>query len=68
MANVILIEKGDDMKYRATIRGAHRATAIGDTQKETAEAAKKIHPDAKLLGERQRNTDRGSRDKWRRIY
>jgi len=68
MSKIIFVERGDDDQYRATIKGAERATAVGSTQKEAAEAAQAIHPDAKILAERQRKTDQGGRDKWRRFY
>lgn len=42
--------------------------ARGDTQAETASKAHKMRPDDPILGERQRETNKGSRDKWRRMY
>lgn len=67
MADIFFIERGDDQKYRATQKGANRASVVGDTQKEVGEAAKKMHPDATFLAERQRETDKGGRDKWRKF-
>jgi hypothetical protein len=45
-----------------------RVIAEGDTQRQAAERAHRKKPDDPILAERVRNTEGGSRDKWRRIY
>jgi hypothetical protein len=45
-----------------------RTIATGNTQEEAAERAHRIRPEDPVLAERVRNTGRGHRDKWRRIY
>jgi hypothetical protein len=45
-----------------------KVIAEGDTQIEAAKRARRKRPDDPILGERVRNTERGSRDKWRRLY
>ena len=40
----------------------------GDTQEEAAKRARRKKPDDPILAERVRNTEGGSRDKWRRLY
>jgi hypothetical protein len=62
----IYVEREDDGKYVAFQN--KRIIATGDTQAETADRAHEIRPDDPVLGERQRMTKGGSRDKWRRIY
>lgn len=56
-------EEGD---YAIRKSGAERASDICDTQAEAIERAGEIDPHAAILVERVRNTDRGSRDKWRK--
>jgi len=46
--------------------GAPRASATEPTQAEAIERARDMEPNAAILVERVRNTDRGSRDKWRK--
>jgi len=46
--------------------GADRASGREDTQAEAIERARDIDPNAAILVERVRNTDRGGRDKWRK--
>jgi hypothetical protein len=45
-----------------------KVIATGDTQAEAAARAHRKHPEDPILAERVRDTSRGSRDKWRRIY
>ena len=45
-----------------------RVIASGKTQAEAALNAHRKRPDDPVLAERIRNTNRGSRDKWRRMY
>ena len=46
--------------------GADRASGREDTQAEAIQRAREIDPNAAILVERVRNTDRGGRDKWRK--
>jgi hypothetical protein len=46
--------------------GAPRASGTEPTQAEAIERAREIDPNAAILVERVRNTERGSRDKWRK--
>ena len=46
--------------------GAPRASATEPTQAEAIERARDMEPNAAILVGRVRNTDRGSRDKWRK--
>jgi hypothetical protein len=46
--------------------GADRASGREDTQAEAIDRAREIDPNAAILVERVRNTDRGGRDKWRK--
>jgi len=46
--------------------GADRISDREPTQADAIERAREIDPNAAILVERVRNTDRGGRDKWRR--
>ena len=61
------IERIDDGKYAATKGGADRASAVRDTQSEAIERAREIDSEAPIHVERVRNTDQGSRDRWRKL-
>jgi hypothetical protein len=61
----IFVEREDD-GYVA--RQNKRVIAKGDTQAETIARARRAEPDDPVLAERVRDTTRGSRDKWRRVY
>ncbi len=56
-------EEGD---YAVRKPGSERASDVCDTQAEAIDRAHEIDPGAAVLVERVRNTDRGSRDKWRK--
>jgi hypothetical protein len=56
-------EEGD---YAIRRPGSKKASDICDTQAGAIERAEEIDPNAAILVERVRNTDRGSRDKWRK--
>jgi hypothetical protein len=60
------IERTDDGDYSAKKGGARRASALETTQREALERAREIDPEAPIHVERVRDTDRGSRDKWRK--
>lgn len=57
-------EKEDDFAIRR--RGSERASDVCETQAEAIERAREIDPNATILVERVRNTNVGSRDKWRK--
>ena len=63
MANVY-IERLEDGRYAVRERGKPPITTA-KTQAEAIAAAHRIFPDVNLDIERVRDTDRGSRDKWR---
>ena len=56
-------EEGD---YAIRKPGSKKASGVCDTQAEAIDRASEIDPNAAILVERVRNTDRGSRDKWRK--
>jgi hypothetical protein len=60
------IEQTEDGRYSAKKGGAARASAIENTQADAIARAKQIDPNAPIHVERVRDTDRGSRDKWRK--
>lgn len=60
------IERRDDGEYAVRRGGAKRASAIEDTQAEAIERARRMDPGAPIHVERVRNTNVGSRDKWRK--
>ena len=62
----IFIERGEDGKYRATKEGAERASIVADTQNEVIDECRRMYPELHPDVERQRDTERGSRDKWRK--
>jgi uncharacterized protein DUF2188 len=56
-------EQGD---YAIRRPGSKKASDVCDTQAEAIDRANEIDPSAAVLVERVRNTNRGSRDKWRK--
>jgi hypothetical protein len=62
----IFVERQDDGTYKASQN--HRTVAKGETQEQAAARAHRKRPEDPVLAERVRDTNRGSRDKWRRIY
>jgi hypothetical protein len=56
-------QEGD---YAIRKPGSTKASDVCDTQAEAIERAGEINPNAAILVERVRNTNRGSRDKWRK--
>lgn len=60
------VERTDSGDYAVRRGGAQRASAIEDTQAEAIARARQIDPSAPIHVERVRNTDKGSRDKWRK--
>jgi uncharacterized protein YdaT len=65
--NNLYVEKNDDGQYAVKKPHAQRASDILPTQKEAIERAKEINPNAAIHVERVRDTDKGSRDKWRHL-
>jgi uncharacterized protein YdaT len=67
MSDKFFIEKREgEGDYAIRRPESDRASDVCDTQKEAIERAKEIDPSATIEVERVRNTDRGSRDKWRK--
>ncbi len=64
MSNVF-VERKDDGTYAAI--QDKKVIARGDTQAETIDKVREKKPDDSILAERVRNTDVGSRDKWRHV-
>ncbi|HKV77684.1 MAG TPA: DUF5678 domain-containing protein [Candidatus Sulfotelmatobacter sp.] len=62
----IYVEREEDGTYVATQN--NRVIASGDTQAQAVARARRKEPDDPVLAERVRDTKRGSRDKWRRVY
>jgi hypothetical protein len=66
MAGNFFIERNPNGRYAVKRPNAQRASAVCDTQADAIEAARKMDPDAAIHVERVRNTNVGSRDKWRK--
>jgi hypothetical protein len=64
--NQIYIERRDDGTYAVRRGNSQRASAVTDTQKQAIDRAKELNPGHPLHVERVRDTDKGSRDKWRK--
>jgi hypothetical protein len=58
--------RSDEGDYAIRKPGATKASDVCDTQAEAIERAAEIDPQASILVERVRMTNRGSRDKWRK--
>lgn len=67
MGGKLFIEKREDEGDYAIRRpDAARISGHEATQAEAIERAREIDPNAAILVERVRNTDKGRRDKWRK--
>jgi hypothetical protein len=66
MAEIFVERKNDDGAWVA--RRNKQVIARGDTQAKTAEKAHKMYPEDRIFGERVRETEGGSPDKWRVLY
>lgn len=67
MGGKLFIEKREDEGDYAIRRPeAARISGHEATQAEAIERAREIDPNAAILVERVRNTDKGRRDKWRK--
>jgi hypothetical protein len=60
------IERRDQGDYAIRRPNSERASGVERTQSEAIDRARKINPDATIHVERVKNTDRGTRDRWRR--
>lgn len=61
----IYIERRPQGDYAVRRGGAERASAVEGTQQAAIERARRLDPNAPIHVERVRDTDVGSRDKWR---
>jgi uncharacterized protein YdaT len=59
------VEQTDDGKYAVRAKGSKRASNILDTQRDAIARVNELNPDDRPDVERVRNTQAGSRDKWR---
>ena len=63
--NEFFVERHTD-GYKVLRPNADRASAVETTQRQAIERAKQIDPKATVHVERVRNTDKGTRDHWRK--
>ena len=61
------IERREQGDYAVRRPNSERASAVMPTQREAIERARELDQNATIHVERVRNTDRGSRDQWRRL-
>jgi hypothetical protein len=66
MSNKIFIEQRPEGDYAVRRPNSERASDVLPTQAEAIERARELEPDASILVERVRNTDKGHPDKWRK--
>lgn len=66
MSGKFFIEQRPEGDYAIRRPSAERISGHEPTQSEAIERAKEIDPNAAILVERVRDTNRGHRDKWRR--
>jgi len=64
--NRLFVQRRQQGDYAVRKANSERASAVSPTQREAIERARELNPDAELLVERVRDTDRGHPDKWRR--
>jgi len=62
----LYVEQREEGDYAIRRPGSERASDVRDTQSEAIDRAREIDPNAAIHVERVRDTNRGSRDKWRR--
>ena len=65
-AKKLFVEQRDEGDYAIRRQGSDRASDVKQTQAEAIDRAGEIDPDAAILVERVRNTEKGGRDKWRK--
>ena len=63
--NRFYVERRPQGDYAVRRGGSERASAIARTQAEAIQKAKELDPDASIVVERVRTTDKGRPDKWR---
>jgi len=61
----LYVERRPSGDYAIRRPGSKRASDVQDTQSEAIDSARELEPGAAIHVERVRNTNRGSRDKWR---
>ncbi len=61
------IERREDGDYAVRRGGAKKASAVEGTQAEAIDRARRMDASAPIHVERVRNTNAGSRDKWRTV-
>jgi pyridoxine/pyridoxamine 5'-phosphate oxidase len=66
MGNLFVERRPEEGDYAIRRPGADRISGHESTQAEAIERAREIDPNAAVLVERVRYTDRGHPDKWRR--
>ncbi len=67
MSGKLFIERREkEGDYAIRRPDSDRARGLEDTQADAIDRAREIDPDATIEVERVRNTNRGSRDHWRR--
>jgi hypothetical protein len=66
MPNVFVEKDKKQGDFKAMQNG--RVITRGETQKDTGDLAHKLRPSDTILAERQRETSKGSPDKWRHLY
>ena len=62
----LFVERRPQGDYAVRRGNSERASAVLPTQAEAIERARELNPNKAPLVERVRNTDEGSRDKWRK--
>jgi hypothetical protein len=62
----LFVERRPQGDYAVRRGDSERASAVLPTQAEAIERARELNPNKAPLVERVRNTDEGSRDKWRK--
>lgn len=60
------VERRPEGDYAVRRGGAQRASAVEATQADAIDRARQIDPNAPIHVERVRNTNRGTRDHWRK--
>jgi hypothetical protein len=66
MTKLFVERRENEGDYAIRRPGAKRISDTRDTQAEAIDRAEEIDPQAAILVERVRDTNRGSRDKWRK--
>jgi hypothetical protein len=61
----LYVERRPEGDYAIRRPGSKRSSGVEPTQAEAIATARDLEPSAAIHVERVRNTDRGSRDKWR---